>query len=118
MQGFYAVAFKAASMDIAAGVWEQFRSEQDKGSKGLYDPRWHPKVLSRAKACNLNQLHIDYFVSFLLSQHFWYKQWIQLPHALWQSSIVYLLCADVCRPSLCNLTESSAESKRESQEGV
>ena len=63
MQGFYAVAFKASELTIAAGLWEQFRGEQNKGSKGLYDPRWHPKVLARARACNPNQLHIDYFVS-------------------------------------------------------
>lgn len=65
MQGFYAVAFRAANLPLSPNIWEQFEMEQNMGSAGLFDPRWHPKVLTLIQdlPVGVNQASIDYFVS-------------------------------------------------------
>ncbi|DBA69482.1 TPA: hypothetical protein ACH3X2_012822 [Trebouxia sp. C0005] len=48
---------------MKANVWSDFQSEhKDMGSARLYDPRWHPKVVKRAKACSGDQKNIDYLL--------------------------------------------------------
>lgn len=69
MQGFYAVALKASKLEFMDNVWETFVAEQDCGSYGLCDPRWHPNIVSRAKISLPKQDKVDYFVSSLPSLH-------------------------------------------------
>ena len=57
---------KAAAIQISPTAWQEFQSaEEGKGSAGLFDPRWHPKVVERAKSVvkELNQTTVDYMVS-------------------------------------------------------
>ena len=47
LQGFYAIAWRAANIDFSSNMWNQFKMEQEGlGSAGLYDPRWHPKAIT------------------------------------------------------------------------
>ena len=50
-------------------VWDKLQEDDlFLGSVGLYDPRWHPRVILRARQDKVNkgipQDAIDYFVSF------------------------------------------------------
>ena len=65
LQGFYAVALQALGLQGQADVWTEFRRTQEPlGSAGLYDPRWHPKIVKRGKTMKANvQEILDYFVS-------------------------------------------------------
>ncbi|KAL0030498.1 hypothetical protein WJX79_010792 [Trebouxia sp. C0005] len=61
--GYYCLALKASELEMKANVWSDFQSEhKDMGSARLYDPRWHPKVVKRAKACSGDQKNIDYLL--------------------------------------------------------
>ena len=65
MQAFYGAALQALSLHGKADVWEGFQQSQEAlGSAGLYDPRWHPKIVIRGKTLGKNlQDNVDYYVS-------------------------------------------------------
>ena len=64
LQGFYCVALKASKLEFKANVWAEFESDNICwGSAGLFNPRWHPSIVQRAKTVSGDQRNIDYLVN-------------------------------------------------------
>ena len=64
LQGFYCVALKASKLEFKANVWAEFESDNICwGSAGLFDPRWHPSIVQRAKTVSGDQRNIEYLVN-------------------------------------------------------
>ena len=56
-------------MEINLDIWDNFEAEQSQlGSSGLFDPRWHPSILIRARGVTIDNNQADYFVSALIPQ--------------------------------------------------
>ena len=67
-QGFYAIAMKVLDIGGKKNVWKEYQLEQEPlGSVGLYDPRWHPRQILRARSDTVYKTYpqdaVDYFVS-------------------------------------------------------